>query len=219
MRHGGTQMSTSFRLYHYWRSSSSWRVRWAFALKKIQCEFVAVDLLTDETEQEPHLKRNPMGFIPVLEFLEPSPLQYLAESIAIIEWAEETYPTPSLFPKTPLMRARARQLAELINGGIQPLQNPTTSQHHSADPEEQKKWNRYWIHRGLNAYETLVKETAGKFSIGDEITLPDLFLVPQCYNALRFEVPLEKFPILKGVYDRAIQTEGYLLSSPELFKP
>jgi maleylacetoacetate isomerase len=208
------------RLYHYWRSSSSWRVRWALTYKNIACEYVPVNLLSDEPESEAHLKRNPLGFIPVLEDLDhASPLRYLSESTAIIEFLEEIQPEPRLLPKDPLQRARTRQLAEIINSGTQPLQNMNTFLLHSSDPEEQKRWNQHWIHRGLKAYETLVQETAGKFSMGDSLTYADLFLIPQCYNAKRFEVPLSQYPTVERIDSAALKTESYQKSCPEVFQP
>src|SRR5689334_17751206 len=106
-------MQPRFRLFHYWRSSSSWRVRWALAIKGISCEFSVINLLSDEPEGSTHRDRNPMGFVPVLEFLDsgPAPFRFLSESVAIIEYLEEAYPSPSLFPKDILLRARSRQLA------------------------------------------------------------------------------------------------------------
>lgn len=214
------------RLYHYWRSSSSWRVRWAFHLKKIECDFVAVDLLTGESETEEHRKRNPLGFVPVLEFLDPDRTKvagfsppFLAESFAILEWAEETHPEPSLLPGAPIQRARIRQLAEVINSDTQPLQNLTAQLHHSSDPEEQKRWNRFWNERGLEAYEKLVSETAGKFSVGDTLTLADLFLIPQCYNAKRVDVSLSRYPHVSRIYEAALATESCRSSAPDRFQP
>lgn len=208
------------KLYHYWRSSSSWRVRWAFALKNITCEFAAINLLSDEPESKEHLKRNPLGYVPVLEILdESSKVRFLGESIAIIEWAEETHPKPSLFSGDFAQRARIRQLAEIINSGTQPLQNLNASYFHSSDPEEQKRWNRHWIRNGLQAYETLVQETAGIFSVGNSLSLADLFLIPQCYNAGRHEIPLDEFPTVAKIHAAALATESCQASSPERFQP
>ena len=209
------------KLYHYWRSSSSWRVRWALALKQVPCEFIPINLLADEESTPAHLARNPMGYVPVLEITESegAPLQFLGESVAIIEWLEELFPTPSLFHGNSFLKARSRQLAELINAGTQPLQNLNVSLHHSNDAEEQKQWNQYWIRHGLKAYETLVAETCGRFSVGDQLTLADLFLIPQCYNALRNEVPLQEFPLIEKINERALATESCKAAAPERFKP
>lgn len=208
------------RLYHYWRSSSSWRVRWALALKKIECEFVTIDLLKGEEESENHRGRNPTTFVPVLELVDQrSPLKFLGESMAIIEWLEEFQPLPSLLPGDGLKRARLRQLSEIINAGTQPLQNLGVAQHHSSDTEEQKRWNQHWTRRGLQAYELLVGETAGRFSMGNSVTLADLFLIPHCYNAGRQEVSLGEFPTIKRIYEAALETASCQASAPEKYQP
>lgn len=219
-------MNLAFKLYHYWRSSSSWRVRWALAHKEIPCEFVSIHLLTDEAESEPHLKRNPLGYVPVLEIASVAssePPIYLAESTAIVEWLEEIAPAKPLMPpfhsRQGIDRAKTRQLMEIINSGTQPLQNLNALHLHSSDPEEQKRWAQYWIRKGLHAYETVASETAGKFSMGDSLTLADLFLIPQCYNAGRQEVSLDEFPLLKKIYENASQTASYQLSHPDRFNP
>jgi maleylacetoacetate isomerase len=211
------------RLYHYWRSSSSWRVRWAFALKGISCEFVAVDLLSGESESEGHRKRNPFGYVPVLEFLQVGKQdnvpRFLSESMAIIEWADETHPSPPLLPGDAYERAWIRQLAEVINADTQPLQNLGPQYLHSDDPEKRKRWAQHWVRTGLEAYEALVVESAGKFSVGDQLTLADLCLVPQFANAKRYDVSYDTFPTVTRICEEALKTEACLASSPERFKP
>src|SRR5437899_2175350 len=108
-------------LYHYWRSSSSWRVRWALNFKDVEHKLVQVNLLDGESESPAYLKRNPLGYVPVLE----TQGRNLVESVAIIEWLEEKFPERPLYPVTPLDRAHVRSLVEIINAGIQPLQNLT----------------------------------------------------------------------------------------------
>ena len=229
-----------FRLYHYWRSSSSWRVRWALALKKIPCEYVSVNLLSDETDGPEQRARNPFGYVPVLQIFDSSDSssldgsatssstsgtskggkpRYLTESLAIIEWFEELFTTPPLLSGDSYQKAKIRQLTETINSGTQPLQNPDVAQFHSSDPEQQKKWNLHWIRNGLGAYETLVQETAGKFSVGDALTLADLCLIPQCYNALRQGILLSEFPRIEKIYQASLLTESCKASAPDSFSP
>ncbi|MDR3606419.1 MAG: maleylacetoacetate isomerase [Oligoflexia bacterium] len=212
-----------YRLYHYWRSSASWRARWALALKEIEVEYVAVDLLSDDAESPEHRHRNPLGFVPVLELLEQpedSPYRYLTESTALLEWMEETRPFPSLLPSDPLERARIRALCQIVNASLQPLQNPPVTARHSSDPEEAKKWVQYWNQQHLKAFEELARPTAGKFCFGDEITMADLFLIPQCYSARRFGVPLDQdFPMLARIYDEAMKTPECQRTSPDALKP
>lgn len=215
-----------FRLYHYWRSSSSWRVRWSMALKGIEAEYVAVNLLDGESDSEEHRRKNPLGFVPVLEFLnEKAPeRRFLTESVAILEYLEETHPTPALLPTDPVLRAKVRAFVETINADTQPLQNLTTQIYFApeSDPEHPAKRKiiaQHWIRNGFEAYEKLVAPLAGKFSCGDSISLADIVLIPQCYNAIRNDVSLEKYPTILRIYENAIKTEGYALSEPEKFKP
>lgn len=210
-----------YHLYHYWRSSSSWRVRFAFTLKQIPCEYIPIDLLKKEQQTPEHLKRNPSGAVPVLEITDNknNVVGRIAESTAIIEWAEENFPKPPLLPGDSLQRARIRQLAQIINSGIQPVQNLKVQQYYSQDKEKQKEWSGHWIKKGLQAYEAAVQETAGKFSVGNEITMADLFLVPQCYNAERYEVSLQEFPTIAKINANALATEACQKAHPDRFKP
>lgn len=209
-----------FKLYHYWRSSSSWRVRWALAHKSLHCEYLPVNLLSDDPDSPEHLARNPMGYVPALEIIDGGTTYCLTESMAIIEWLEEKFPRSPLFPGDAFQRARIRQLCETINSGTQPLQNLNVLQHFSSDPEEQKKWAQYWIRKGLHAYEQLARGGAGRFSVGDTLTAADLFLIPQLYNARRQDVMAEaEFPLLAKVMENALQTPSAKASEPERFKP
>jgi maleylacetoacetate isomerase len=206
-----------FRLYHYWRSSCSWRVRWGLALKGILYEPIAIDLLGPETDSPEHRFRNPFGYVPVLEV---APSQFLTESLPILEWLEETHPEPALLPRNPWDRAQVRRLAETINAGTQPLQNPTVSLKHSSDPTIQKEWNRHWIEQGLRTYEHWCATTAGRYSFGNQVTLADLCLIPQLYNARRHNIDLEKdFPILFRIEKNCLETEAARAAAPESFQP
>lgn len=210
-----------FKLYHYWRSSSSWRVRWALAHKGVSCEFVAVNLLEDESESPEHLQRNPLGYVPAFEAApipSGSPLT-LIESVAIIEFLEELFPEPPLLPRDSIQRAQVRQLVEVINADTQPLQNLSPQLLHSDQPEERKKWAQHWIRHGLSAYETLATQTAGSFSVGNSLSIADLCLIPQMYNARRYEVSLDAFPTLLRIESNSLALPSYALAEPEHFNP
>lgn len=214
----GTQ--TKYRLYHYWRSSSSWRVRYALAAKGIAYEPVAVSLLNGESESAEHLARNPAGAVPVLEVTtELDGTRRLTESLAILDYLDRQHPEPALFPPEPIARAKVWALAEVINSGIQPLQNPPVSHRHSADPEEQKKWNQHWIRRGLEIYEKLAAPLAGRFSFGEQLTVADLCLMPQLYAADRFEVNTRDLPTITRIQQSCMSTQAYADSHPDRFKP
>ena len=208
------------RLFHYWRSSSSWRVRWALAIKKLECEFIPINLLTDESDQPEHLARNPLGYVPVLEINSAEkPSWFLSESTSILEFLEESFPHPTLFPGDPLNRARIRQLAQIVNSDIQPLHNPNVVEKVTSYAEQKKQWNQFWIRKGLHAYQTLAQLSAGTFSVGNTITAADLCLIPQCYSALRNEIQLSEFPLIERIYNTALQLEECKKSAPEAFQP
>ena len=143
-------MSTT--LYQFWRSSASWRVRWALAIKGIPFTSVVVDILQGEQLSPEHRARNPMAHVPAL-FIDG---RTLAESVAILEYLEETRPSTPLYPKDPWARARVRQVVELVNSGVQPLQNIVTQQRHSPDHDEQAAWTRFFNERGMAAAEALL---------------------------------------------------------------
>ncbi len=210
-----------FTLYHYWRSSSSWRVRFALHHKGIAFTPVAVDLLNGESESPEHLKRNPAGFVPVLEFLNgPHQGAFLSESLSIIRFLEEAYPnSPTLFPGNAFDHARIWSLAEIINSGTQPLANIPVNAFHSGDAEEQKRWARHWMKTGLETYETHCRKHAGDFSYGNQFSLADICLIPQLYNADRFSVDLKDCPTLLKVRENVKKLPAYTLSEPDSYKP
>jgi maleylpyruvate isomerase len=143
---------------------------------------------------------NPMRHVPVLVVEDGTKTRSIAESMAILEFLEETVPTPPLLPKEPFARARARQLALLVVSGIQPLQNTKVQRYLRENLHaDEAAWTRHWITKGLAALETLVKETKGRYALGDALSFADVCIVPQLAFARRFAVDLEKFPTLLAV--------------------
>ena len=191
------------KLYSYFRSSAAYRVRIALNLKGIGYETQSIHLVKDGGgNKRPEFRAvNPQMRVPVLV---TTAGDVLIQSLAIIEYLDETHPQPPLLPKDPLARARVRALAELIACDIHPLNNTsplrylknTMAQQQSAIDE----WYRHWVVTGFEALEELM--TPGPFACGSEITMADLCLVPQVANARRLNVPLERFPKIVGV-DRA----------------
>jgi maleylacetoacetate isomerase len=207
------------KLYHYWRSSCSWRVRWALHYKKIECELIHINLLSGEAQSPSHLEKNPQGYVPALEISELHYKLFLSESLPIIEWLEESFPdTPSLLPGNTFERAKIRQLAEVINSGTQPIQNLSVMNAHSENPDEKKRWAQKWIKKGLLSYEKILGETSGEYSVGDQLTLADLCLIPQVYNANRFEVDITDCPKICAIDKKARTTTSYLSSEPSRFE-
>lgn len=196
------------KLYGYWRSSASWRVRIALNLKGLGYEYVPVHLVRDGGEQHgaDHQARNPMRQVPVLE-VEGGRL--ISQSLAILEYLEEVHPEPALLPADPLLRAKVRQLAETMNSGIQPLHNLAVLQHVQSLGMDSKAWGAHWVNRGLQALEAVVAESAGRFCVGDQPTFADACLVPQLYAARRFDADLSLAPTLLRVEEACAALEAF----------
>jgi maleylpyruvate isomerase len=208
------------KLYNYWRSSASWRVRIALAHKRIPYEYRAVHLARDGGEQyTPSYVAdiNPMSQVPVLELDDLSPPRRIAQSLAILEYLEERFPDPPLLPSDPWSRARARQLAEIVNAGIQPFQNSPSVLGYVKDVlhGDDKAWLQHFLARGLRALESTARETAGTFLVGGQPSIADLCLVPQLYSARRFSVPLDAFPTLLRVEAACVALPAFASAHPD----
>ncbi|MGO9064049.1 MAG: maleylacetoacetate isomerase [Myxococcaceae bacterium] len=206
------------KLYNYWRSSCSWRVRIGLYWKQQPFSYLPVHLLKDGGQQkaEPYTRLNPMQSVPLLEVEDGGRLFHLAQSMAILEYLEERWPEPPLLPADRLARARVRQAAEIVNSGIQPYQNTSVQKHvkHELHADE-KAWARHFISHGLRALEALLRSTAGRYSVGDQVTLADCFLVPQLYHARRYEVDLESFPTLTRVEAACTALSAFQAAHPD----
>jgi maleylacetoacetate isomerase len=180
------------RFYGFFRSSAAYRCRIAFNLKGVQPEFVPVHLRKGEQQGEAYLTVNPQGMVPALE----TGGQVLTQSIAIIEWLDETHPEPPLLPRDPFGRAYVRSLALSIACDIHPLQNLRVLRYlkHELgqDQEGLDRWCRRWIESGLKAFEAAVARSGktGAFCYGDYPTVADICLVPQLFAAARFGADL-----------------------------
>jgi maleylpyruvate isomerase len=206
---------TRITLYSYWRSSSSWRVRIGLHLKGVPFEYRAVDLRQGAQFSDEHRARNPMTQVPVLEVEQLHQTRHLVQSMAILEWLEERFPTPPLLPGTDYDRARVRALAEHVNSGIQPFQNPPAQKWlKERMPGLETEWVRHWIASGLGALEAAVKSGAGRFCHGDTVTLADLFLVPQLHGARRYGVDLSPCPTLLRIEGACRELEPFRLAEP-----
>jgi maleylacetoacetate isomerase len=171
----------SLELYTYFRSSCSYRVRIAFGVKGLAYKPTFVHLVNNGGEQhkDSYKKLNPISEVPYLK-LEDG--RGFAQSVAIIEYLEEVQPQPALLPKDPYGRARVRQMAEIVNSSIQPLQNLSvtkelTARYGSSETQNQQ-WVQHWMSRGFSALESVMRETAGRYSYGDTITMADCFFGP-----------------------------------------
>ena len=186
-------------------------------IKGATYETVPVHLVRDggEQHQPTHRTLNPMRELPVL-LVDGEPL---AQSVAIMEYLEERFPTPALLPEDPLARARVRQMVEVINSGIQPIQNLRVMQRlgktFSAEKSQQLQWSKGWIEFGFDGLHALVEKHGGRYSFGDDVTLADLCLVPQMYNARRFGVALDEYPLLTAIDERLSTLPGFQAAHPD----
>ncbi|WP_408889155.1 maleylacetoacetate isomerase [Myxococcus faecalis] len=207
------------RLHNYWRSSASWRVRLTLHLKGLPFEYVAVHLLKDGGQQNSEAYRavNPMRTVPTLEWTEADGTERrLSQSLAIVELLQERFPTPSLFPEDSYLRARARMMAEYVNSGMQPLQNLSVLQRIKSELKgDDKAWGAYWNARGLEALETMVQPTAGRFCVGDTVSLADVCLVPQLYGARRFALDLSPYPTLLRIEAACAEHPAFQAAHPD----
>jgi maleylpyruvate isomerase len=183
-------------LYDYWRSSSAWRVRIALGLKQIPYERRVVNLAAREQEAPAFRALSPLGQVPVLVTDEGT----LTQSLAILAYLEDRFPTPALFPRAPWPRARAVQLAEMMVSGIQPLQNLSVLAHlRASGVDDPMAVARHYNARGLAGVEIVARETAGTFLVGGAPTIADVCLVPQLSSARRFGVDVAGYPTLLRV--------------------
>jgi maleylacetoacetate isomerase len=189
------------KLYTYFRSSAAYRVRIALNLKGIAYEAAPVDLRPGAHRQPDYLSRNPQGLIPALE----DDGAVIGQSLAIIEYLDETHPHPPLLPASPLDRARVRSMALAVACDIHPLNNLRVLNYLRAplgqDEAAVDTWYRHWIAEGLRGLEEQAKRSSGDghHMFGTEVTLADICLVPQMFNARRFKCNVEPFATLRAI--------------------
>lgn len=205
------------KLYTYFRSSAAYRVRIALNLKGIACESVAVDLRPGAHRQPDYLALNPQGLVPALE----DGGAVLGQSLAIIEYLEETHPQPPLLPRAALDRARVRSLALAIACDIHPLNNLRVLKYLRSPLGEDEAavdtWYRHWIAEGFRALEEEARRSSGdgRHMFGTEVTLADVCLVPQMYNAHRFKCNVEPFRTLCGICSHLESLPAFARASPD----
>lgn len=207
------------KLYNYFRSSASYRVRIALYLKGTPFEYIPVHLIEDGGAQHTAVfrQRNPQSLVPVLE----DGSVVLSQSLVILEYLEERYPSPSLLPKDAVLRAHARQIALSIACEMQPLCNLRVLQYLSSplalSDLAKESWLQHWLMLGLQALEALMvrADWRGKFCVGDEPSLADCCLIPQLFTARRFNFDLAAFPTLLQIEQHCQALEAFQLAHPE----
>lgn len=206
------------KLHTYFRSSAAYRVRIALNLKGIDYEAVPVHLLRDggQHHQPAYLNINPSGMLPTLQDERGT----LTQSMAILEYLEETHPAIALLPVDPLGRARVRELAQIIACDIHPLNNLRVARYLvdelGISEDAKKTWLKHWIMDGFASMESHLTRHpgTGKFCHGDTPTIADCFLVPQVFNAIRFEIDLAPYPNIARIYANCIEVPAFVQAHP-----
>jgi maleylacetoacetate isomerase len=202
-------------LYGYWRSSATYRTRIALNLKGVSYKTVGVHLLKDEQVQPAHLARHPSGRVPILEI----DGFRIGQSMAMIEYLDETRPDPPLLPRDPKTRALVRDLKDQIVADIHPLNNTSTlarlRSQFGADDAAIASWYEHWIVRGFGVLEQMLP-AKGSFCVGDAVTLADIVLAPQVTNARRYpQINLKEFPNILRVDTALRQLRAFHDAAPE----
>ena len=203
------------RLYGYWRSSATWRVRIALAFKRLDVERMPIDLLAGEQSGAEYRAVNPQGFVPFLA----DGVVAIGQSLAIIEYLDETYPDPPLLPGDAVQRARIRMLADIVACDIHPLNNLRVLKHlrrnHAFDQEVIDAWARHWMLSGFAALEAEAAMIGGRYLAGNTVTLADLCLVPQLYNARRIRTDLSPYPRLQAIEAQLLAHPAFAATHPD----
>jgi maleylacetoacetate isomerase len=202
------------KLYTYFRSSASYRVRIALNLKDLSYESIPVNIREAEQSASSYKAVNPQGLVPALEI----DGQVLSQSLAILEYVEECYPDPTLLPGTTMERAQIRALASHIVCDIHPLNNLRVlkylTQTLQITDDAQKVWYHHWVHAGFAALEPQI--SGPRFCFLNQVSLADVVLIPQVYNALRFGVDLSAYPKIQKVYKHCMTLPAFQNAVPEV---
>ncbi|XP_045513871.1 probable maleylacetoacetate isomerase 1 isoform X2 [Pieris brassicae] len=201
-------MANTTILYGYWLSSCTWRVRVAMHLKNMAFEERSIDIVREKAQLTPQFRAiNPSQKVPAL-FVDGATI---VESMAIIDYLDDTRPDPPLKPSTPLQRARMQEICE-------PLQNIGLKSYFETD-DKYTVFTKHWTERRLQSLEELLKNSAGAYSVGDQMTKADLCLVPQVYNAVtRHKLDLGKYPIVSKLYEKLLKEESFRKTHPMIVK-
>lgn len=203
------------RLYGYFRSSAAYRVRIAIALKGLACEMHPVNLVASEQQADAYRDINPQALVPAL-MLDSG--EVISQSMAILEWLEESHPQPALYARDPIRRAGQRSLCQHIACDIHPLNNLRVL-HYLRETLGQAQetidaWYRHWIRTGFEALEPVLAAQSDPFSLGERPGMVEALLVPQVYNARRFAVELDPYPAIRALDARCNSLDAFRSAHP-----
>lgn len=204
----------AWTLHSAWRATAPYRVRIGLQLKGCAYDYHAIDLIAGQQREPAYRAVNPQGLTPALDLGDGT---VLAQSLAILEWLEETRPNPAILPRSALDRATVRQMAGIIACDIHPLNNTRVGRklaQMGVAQAEITAWIHGWISDGFDALEPLVTKHGGTLAFGDTPTLADCCLVPQVYSARRFELDLTPWPRLVAAADRAAELPAFVAAHP-----
>jgi maleylacetoacetate isomerase len=204
----------TWTLHSAWRATAPYRVRIGLQLKGCAYDYAPVDLIRGDQREPAYRAVNPQGLTPALDLGDGT---VLAQSLAILEWLEETIPLPAILPKAPLDRAMVRRMALIVACDIHPLNNTRVGRKLNKlglSQEATSDWIQGWIREGFDALEPLVAAHAGAFAFGDAPTIADCCLIPQVYSANRFGVDLAPYPAIAGVAERANRHAAFIAAHP-----
>jgi maleylacetoacetate isomerase/maleylpyruvate isomerase len=201
-------------LYSAWRATAPYRVRIGLALKGVDYGYSAIDLIRGDQREPAYRAVNPQGLTPALDI---GGGHVLTQSLAILEWLEETHPQPALLPKDPLDRQVVRAMALIVACDIHPLNNTRVGRKLNKMGIDQAgilEWTQGWIRDGFDTLEPMVARHGAGFAFGDTPGLADCCLIPQVYSANRYEVDLAAYPAIRAVADRAAQHPAFQAAHP-----
>jgi len=206
-----------YTFWGYFRSSAAYRVRIAFNLKQIAHDKRFVHLARGEQSEQDFKRINPQGLVPVLQIEDGGTHHTLIQSLAILEYLEEVHPEPALLPADPLDRARVRAIADIVACDIHPINNLRVLNYlkgpmHQKD-DAMRAWYAHWVDSGFEAVEEMVGRDG--FCFGDSPTMADVCLIPQIFNARRFEVDLYPFPKIRRIEENCGKIEAFAQAHPD----
>ena len=204
------------KLYGYWRSSASYRVRIALALKGVEVDHIAVNLREGVQKGGAHMSRNPQGYVPVLELEDGT---QLTQSLAIMDYLDATFREPALMPADAVLRSKILAASLVIASDISPIQNLSVLNYikaeHGQDGEGAKKWAAHWITQGFSALEKIAQTFDTPYLMTQEPRFFECCLIPQAYNARRFDVHMDQFPKLKAIDALCSEHPAFIKAAPE----